>query len=107
MEKLVRKLSETLFGLNYIGIICGGAFTFVKASEQKQQVFKQTALKHCGFLINNYLLSFLKFRAYPQHLCIQLLNDSACFTACFPTYAVWAHNDVINYLKPPKISVVD
>ncbi len=107
MEKFVRKFSETLFGLNYLGIICGGAFTFVKATEHKQLVFKQTALMHCGFLINNYLLSFLKLRAYPHHLSIQLLNDSACFLSCFPTYAVWAYNDALNFFKPPKISVID
>jgi len=35
MEKLIRRLSESFFLMNYVGIIAGGAFTFIHASEKK------------------------------------------------------------------------
>ena len=107
MEKIVRKLSEALFGLNYLGVLCGGAFTFVHASEKKQKVFKQTAFAHCCFLVNNYLLTYMKFRAFPHHLTIQLINDAGCMLTCFPTYSLWAYHDLTGYFNPPKINIID
>ena len=96
MERVVRKLSETMFYANYVGIVVGGAFTFVKASDKKQSVFKKTAAIHCTFLFHNYLLSYLKFRAFPYHLSVQLLLDSGCLLGCFPTYSIWAYHDYLN-----------
>lgn len=70
-------------------------------------LFKQNAALHFGFLINNFLLTYLKFQAFPYHLSIQLLNDCACFTGCFPTYAVWAYHDVYNYFNKNKATIID
>lgn len=39
MEKLVRRLSEMMFYTNYLGIMVGGAFTFINDTEKKQRVF--------------------------------------------------------------------
>ena len=39
----------------------------------------------------------MKFRAYPYHLGLLVLNDSACLATCFPMYALWAKNDYHNY----------
>ena len=96
MEKLIRGTSSFLFGCNYAGIVCG-AISFIRESEAKQNVFKLTAACHCGFLINNYLITFMKFRAYPYHLSLQVLNDFGCFITCFPMYALWAKNDFHKY----------
>ena len=40
MEKLLRSASEGIFYINYIGLFAGGAFTFIRASEKKEWVFK-------------------------------------------------------------------
>ena len=64
-----------------------------------------TAAAHCGFLMNNYLLTYLKFKAFPHHLAIQVLNDFGCFITCFPMYALWAKNDYHKYFDkvPDKL----
>ena len=102
MEKLLRNTSSFLFGLNYAGLIFGAA-TFIKESDQKQFIFKQTAAIHFGFLCNNYLVTYLRFRAFPHHLSLQVLNDFGCFLACFPTYLFWIkHSDQLGFLMGEK-----
>ena len=67
MEHLLRQSSALLFGVNYAGLICA-TLSFVRQSEAKQDVFKQTALAHFGFYCNYMLLGYCKFRAFPYHL---------------------------------------
>jgi hypothetical protein len=107
MEKLVRRLSETMFYTNYIGIVLGGAFTFVNDTDKKQRVFKQTAAIHFTFLASNYVLTYLKFVAFPYHLSCQLMQDLGCVLACFPTYSVWAYHDFSNYFRKHTTSIKD
>lgn len=45
-----------------------------------------------------YGLTFLKFRAYPYHLSVQLLLDVGNTLCCLPTYVVWAKNELQSYL---------
>ena len=98
MEKILRNTSSFFFGCNYAGLVIA-AISFIRESEEKQNVFKQTAAFHCGFLCNNYLLTYLKFKAYPHHLGIQVLNDLGCFLVCSPMYALWAKNDYHKFFE--------
>lgn len=98
MEKVVRRASECLFVANYAGIVVGGGLTFMYAAERKQSMFLQTAALHGCFTLSVYGLTFLKFRAYPYHLGVQLLLDVGNTLACLPTYLVWAKNELQSYL---------
>ena len=88
MEKIVRGASSLLFGLNYAGVVFG-ALTFIKEPEDKQTVFMKTCGINCLFLLNNYALSFMKFRAFPTHMAIQTVNDLGCTLVCVPVYAMF------------------
>jgi len=80
----------------------GGAFTFMHTSNEKQSVFLQNAGLHFCFVMNGYCLAFMKLKAFPHHLGIQLVQDTGCMIGCLPTYSVWAYNDFINYFYKKK-----
>ena len=96
MEHVLRNSSAFLFGLNYAGLFCA-AFGFSRESEEKQIVFKQTAIVHFGFYVNTLVISHLKFRAYPYHLALQFATDLGCSLACLPLYTLWIKTDYHNY----------
>ena len=54
-------------------------------------------MAHFAFYANSMLLTQLKFRAYPYHLGLLVLNDLACSMTCLPMYVLWAKNDFHNY----------
>ena len=101
MEQLLRKTSNMLFNMNYAGMVFA-AFSFMRQSEEKKDVFQNTALFHFGFYINHLLLYQLKFKAYPYHLSVQLFNDCACSVTCLPMYILWARNDYHYYFDKPE-----
>ena len=43
------------------------------------------------------LLQYCKFRAWPYHLPLQVVNDLGCSATCLPMYLLWAKNDFHNY----------
>ena len=96
MEHILRQTSAALFGLNYAGLFCA-TMSFIRQSEEKQDVFKRNALAHFAFYLNQMALTQLKFRAYPYHLALQVANDKACSMTCLPLYALWAKNDYHYY----------
>ena len=96
MEYILRNSSAILFGVNYAGVICA-ACSFIRQSEEKQSVFHYTAGTHFIFYMNQMALTQLKFRAFPYHLGLQLLNDIGCSMSVLPMYALWAKNDYHHY----------
>jgi hypothetical protein len=105
MEKLVRRLSESMFYANYIGILVGGAFTFTRDTDKKQSVFKTNAAIHFTFVASTFVLTYLKFVAYPYHLSFQLIQDFGCVLACSPTYYVWAYHDFKNFFSKQTTTI--
>lgn len=96
MEHILRSTSAFLFGLNYCGLLFP-VFTFVRESDAKQQVFQGTLAAHFLFYMNGMLLSMLKFKAFPYHLGIQVLNDTGTTMTCLPMYVMWAKADYHKY----------
>ena len=67
MEKAFRFGSNCFFYANALGM-CSLVVGFMKKSEERQNVMLLTGLYHFGFNINQYLLSYLRLRAFPHHL---------------------------------------
>lgn len=106
MEKVVRACSESLFFLNMGALIAGGAFAFSKQSDRKINIFYPNAALHCVFHLNTFVLTYLKFRAFPYHLSIQLIGDIGCTIGCLPSYLVWMKHDYL-YFFGKKQYIVD
>ena len=53
--------------MNYGGLVCA-TLSFIRQSEEKQDVFKKNAAAHFAFYANQMLLGYFKFGAYPYHL---------------------------------------
>lgn len=102
MEKLIRSLSNGLCNLGYVGVIAGGAITFVRTTDTKQSVYLKNAALHFAFVMSTFFLSFMKLRAFPYHLSVQLVQDLGCAVGCYPTYAVWAYHDYLNLFNRDK-----
>lgn len=57
--------------------------------------------------MNTFALSYMKFRAFPYHLSVQLVQDLGCAVGCYPTFAVWAYHDYLNLFYGKKESIIE